>query len=92
MLVEYLTKKSKKHFIAQVAESLDTCAYIVKFLKKSLMGKFFTFLNDEEMEIEEEQIIKKLSLPNLNIIPLIGMKLQIILFNRFFYPCINIFL
>ena len=49
--VEHLAKKSKLYFIAQVVESLDTWAHIVKFLKKSLMRNIFIFLNNEEMEI-----------------------------------------
>lgn len=65
VLVEYLAKKSKKYFIAQVIES-SNYVQIVKFLKKSQMGDFFSFPNDEEVEIEKEQVIKKLNQPTLN--------------------------
>ena len=65
--VEYWDKRSKSQFIGKIMSVGSDGMYEVKFLKKSKIGLFYVFPeNDDTDIIEKRQIVELLNEPNFN--------------------------
>ena len=65
--VEYWDKRSKSQFIGKIMSVDSDGMYEVKFLKKSKIGQFYVFPeNDDTDIIEKRQIVELLNEPNFN--------------------------